>query len=226
MAALKDELQVDQALLLRHELQRPLTYLVSCLDWMRVELQRYEGDAAFDPIRRWVEQACASAEHIAEVVADAEPLERQPMRASSDLSALVRSSLRVVETEMDRRARVSLALEEDVIVQLEEGRARRLLLNLIVNAMVMLPAGEGERPTLSLTLQGTGRYAILELHHSGSLPFEAQLASVGGTYFTTDGLNLGWAICKRIVHSCMGSLAIDREDGGTRVRVVIPVAPR
>ena len=68
--------------------------------------------------------------------------------------------------------------------------------------------------------------ATLELRHAGALPFEAQLATVSAPYFTTDGgaLNLGWAICKRIVHACGGSLLIERDGPSTRLRVVLPLA--
>jgi signal transduction histidine kinase len=218
-----DDSNLDAALLLRHEVRRPLTYLVSCLDWVRREVERND-DPSFAPLRSFIQQACASAEHIADVVAEGHQLD-DPPSSSCDLSAALRATLQVVDAELRRRAELSLALSESMVA-IDEARTRRLLLNLIVNAMVMLPPDGAQRPRMAITVVQAGGYAMLELRHGGRLPFEAQLASVSAPYFTSDrgALHLGWAICKRIVHACGGSLVVERDESGTRVRVVLPLA--
>jgi signal transduction histidine kinase len=204
-----------------HEARRPLTYLVACLDWIRHQLALHPDDRSLDAARDWITQAGAGVEHIAELLNDEEPLPPSP---TCELASLTQATLRLVAPELQRRAQLSLSLSE-AEVAIDPARARRLLINLLVNAMVFLP-GDGERRRMSVSLRRTPGVAVLELRHEGKLAFETELAAVSAPFFTTDGgaLTIGWAVCRRIVHACGGSLVVERDSFGTRAQLTLPLA--
>jgi two-component system NtrC family sensor kinase len=226
--------EVELAAELCHEVNQPLTNLLSSLEMVRRGLLRAtaaNGSQQLLHLTKWVEGAYASAEHLARVVGDMRSQtlrEPHPPRAL-DVRQPIRAALAMVEHEASRRAQLVCELPAPAWVVANDTRLVQVLLNLMVNAMLAIPAGKPEDNRLVVRLSDTldGLIAI-EIRDTGAGIPTDQLHRVTEAYFTTrssDGVSmgLGLAICKRIVTGYGGRLLVERApDRGTLARVLLP----
>jgi two-component system, NtrC family, sensor kinase len=226
---------IEVAATLCHELNQPLSYLVSSLGLVRSGLTRLcaaHGDQQTLHLLKWVEGAYASAEHIARVVSDVraqtlrEPLPERPL----DLRGILRKTVSMVEHEMQRRARLQCDLDFAPLVMGSETRLVQVFLNLLVNAALAIPEGRPDQHAIQLRLcQHPNGYVAVEVADTGRGISDENLERVTEPYFTTrlggTSMGLGLAVCKRIVVAAGGRLEIEqRPAGGTTVRVILPTA--
>lgn len=209
-----------------HEVHQPLTYLIASLDSLRHALAG-SSSLTVAPVRRWIDRASASAEHIGKLVGDAGPVYTVSCAQRVDLGALVDGTLDIVLGEVQQRAQLERALAPSVCVFADETRLRQVVLNLVMSAWLSLPEGQAERHCICVRVERHEARAVVEVEDDGpGLPDEL-LSSVAAPYFTTrqDGraLGLGLAICKRIVHGSGGVIEFARgRDGGSVVRAAFP----
>ena len=163
--------------------------------------------------------------------------------ASTDLNALVDSSIRLVKHELDR-SRISLTTDLDQSIpklSLDQFKIQQVLVNIFNNALQA--AGQGGKVDVRTALQtlqrgpGVGhrqtdryrpgeRVAIVEVDDSGPGIRDADLKKIFEPFFTTKptgmGTGLGLSISRQIVDMHGGTIELgNRDAGGARVTITL-----
>jgi signal transduction histidine kinase len=174
---------------------------------------------------------CARMEELVQRMLQLARFEREPARGSVECD--VAEVARDVATQMERLAEireVAIAVQapSSAPTRLESDACASLLANLLLNAVQHTPAGGSVTATILLgtdvtvEVRDTGRgIAPEDLPHL----FERFWRGDNSRARTTGGAGLGLSICKAIVDSCGGEIAVNSRLGeGTSVTVRLPLA--
>ncbi len=118
---------------------------------------------------------------------------------------------------------MTTSLDDEVLVKVDEDKMKQVFLNLLLNSIQAMPNGG----TLSISTERINKQIACTITDSGVGISEKDLPRVFDPYFTTkrDGTGLGLALSAKIVEEHGGTVSVDStEGGGTRVKVVLPVA--
>ncbi len=208
-----------------HELNNPLAILVA----QSTLLMETAADAAQ---RRRAERIHAAADRAGRIVksflamARQRPEKREPtqindlVRATADMLAYgLRSHDVTLDLDLDPNL-PSIVADRDFIGQ--------VIANLVINAQHALVDLEPPRQVSISTRRKNGHVRLVVSDNGPGVP-EAIAGRIFEPYFTTKpagvGTGIGLSICKTVVESHGGSIALDRsEAGGARFTVLIPVA--
>ncbi len=227
---------------LAHEINNPLAYVISNLDFLVAECPRIRKACALDTDPR-AHAACGSAaeedlaarmEEIEETLQETrEGVERvrrivrdlktfswdggEPL-GSVDVRRVLESSMNLAQSEIAGRARLAKDLQEVPLVEASESRLGQVFLNLLLNAAQALPDGRAEENTIRIaTRTGDAGQAIIEVRDSGSGIAPEILDRVFEPFFTTKpagiGTGLGLSICQNIVTGLGGEITVESEPG-------------
>ena len=217
-----------------HEINNPLSYVLSNLVQMDRELQVLEG--------RWGE----AARNLREIIADASAGGKRIQQIVRDLTSFSRRDHGVEEVRLDEVLRFSLRMAEpffpaDTQVQQEfhptpplranAGLLSQVFLNLLANAGRALVGVPSARRVIRVCLEPVpdGCVRVRVRDHGVGIP-ESVLTNIFDPFFTTqpqgEGTGLGLYICNGIVQRMGGEIRIESREGeGTEARVVLPVTP-
>jgi signal transduction histidine kinase len=218
-----------------HEINNPLSYVISNLNFLHGELARIEGaptHAEREEILEVLEAAREGAERVRVIVKDLKTLSR-PEEASSDRSELckvVRSAAKLAANELRYRARLVEDCDDVPLVQGNEARLGQVFLNLIVNAAHAIPPGKSHENEVRVVARKAGEDRVtVEVSDTGcGIPPE-NLRRIFEPFFTTKpvglGMGLGLSVCHSIITGLGGELDVRSEVGkGTTFVVTLPVA--
>jgi C4-dicarboxylate-specific signal transduction histidine kinase len=219
---------------LAHEINNPLTYVLLQLGQAR-RLVATRADALPELLGRvdaLIADALEGAERI-EGVTRAMRLFSQPPRDTTslvDVRAALDAALRLVNTDLRRRARVVTSYEAPPLVRADETMLGQVFLNLLTNAVQAIPDGDadGNEVAVRAGADADGNL-VVEVADSGpGVPAHLR-TRVFEPFFSTkpfgQGTGLGLWISHNIVTGLGGSIAILGDAGrGATFRVVIPAA--
>jgi PAS domain S-box-containing protein len=221
-----------------HEVNNPLSFVISNLDFALTELQRNAAELRVAPWFVEVEQALAEAqigaERVRQIVSDlrafARPSSPQPDRL--DVNRVLQSSIDMVAHQIRSRGELSTELGAIPAVLGNETRLSQVFVNLLVNAAhaVASPQAVGNQVRVRTFVDDVGRAAI-EVQDTGCGMNDDVQKRMFDPFFTTKepgvGTGLGLAVCHGIVTSLQGEISVrSREGQGTTFRVTIPAAPK
>jgi signal transduction histidine kinase len=138
------------------------------------------------------------------------------------LGPLVRDTLVLLSARADD-AGVRLYADGEATVEVDPGRLKDALLNLVTNAIEATPPG-GE---VAVEVRPRGERAELVVRDTGRGMPDDVLRRIGTPFFTTrdDGTGLGVVLARTAIAQHGGSLRYESEPGrGTRVSVTLPRA--
>jgi two-component system sensor histidine kinase HydH len=199
-----------------HDLKNPLTGVKAL-----VQLGlRNPGEAASHERLEVVEREISRMQEILQsYLSFTRPLqEMSPRRVA--LAPLVSDTLLLLSGRADD-AGVKLYSEGDAVVEVDPGRLKDALLNLVANAIEATPAG-GE---VVVEVRPRGDRAELVVRDTGRGMAAETLRRIGTPFFTTreDGTGLGVVLARTAIAQHGGSLRYESEVGkGTRVSVTLP----
>ncbi|ADO75773.1 sensor histidine kinase [Stigmatella aurantiaca] len=225
-----------------HEINNPLAYVISNINYVHRELGLLTQDSPSPETQRELLAAIADAQEGAErvrlivqdlkMLAQAQDfralLEHDTCNGPSDLRAIVDSAVRVASRQIRRRARLVTEFEAIPLVQGNESRLRQVFLNLLINAAQAIPEGRVDQNEIRVVArQLTPQRVSVEVRDTGcGIPAE-NLEHIFDPFFTTkppgEGTGLGLSVSHSIITSMGGAISVESDVGsGTTIRVNLP----
>jgi two-component system NtrC family sensor kinase len=219
-----------------HEINNPLSYVLSNLSYAHKEVVRYQEsfpEQEREELLEALSQARDGAERVRFIVKDLKELARPSDERTGpvELHTVVRTAVKLVSREMSQRARLVEECEGVPPVLGSSTRLGQVFLNLLINATHALPKGEPDKHEIRVAAwQSTPELVTVEVSDTGSGIAPEHLSRIFDPFFTTkptgEGTGLGLSVCHSIVTSLGGQLTVQSTLGkGTTFRMVLPVAP-
>ncbi|HEX8439043.1 sensor histidine kinase [Archangium sp.] len=218
-----------------HEINNPLAFILSNLNYVQKEMARLDGGTASKEERQELQDALAEAregaERVRSIVQDLKMLshpdsmEKRPV----DLGQVLRSAAKMAAHEIRDRARLVEAWEDVPPIDGNSARLCQVFLNLLINAAQAIPPGQAERHEIRLTTrqgEDPGRL-LVEVSDTGSGIPPEHLEHIFEPFFTTKpvgvGTGLGLSVCHSIITAHGGKISVESTPGqGTTFRVSLP----
>ena len=228
-----------------HEVNTPLAYILSNLDWLDEELPSLGKSLEKQSVGESREltalagrlQAVAStlrdiregAERVRHIARDVKAFARDSDDESVlvDLREVLDAALKMALVHIRYRARVVRDYREVPMVQANEARLAQVFLNLVVNAAQALPEDGKEHEIRVRLWTGPTGEACAEVTDTGTGIAPEHMAHLFEPFFTTkpsgEGTGLGLFICKSIVESFDGTISVESHPGkGSTFRLSLP----
>jgi PAS domain S-box-containing protein len=214
-----------------HEINNPLAFILSNLEFATSELSRTGADPE---VLRALGEAADGGARVREIVRDLKTFSRPggEVPHAVDVRAVLGSAVGLARNEIRHRARLVVERGHVPPVLADEHRLAQVLVNLLVNAAQAIPAGNvpGNLVRAATSTAPDGR-ALVEISDTGQgIPPEA-LPRIFDPFFTTKpvgvGTGLGLSICHGIVAALEGEISVESVVGkGSTFRVHLPAAER
>ena len=213
-----------------HEINNPLSFITSNLDYVRTYIEHGEGNPA-EVISALVD-ANMGAQRVRKIVLALRSFSRVgdgPQRPV-DVRCAVEQALTIAGSQIKSHAQLVVKLQDTPMVRADEGRLSQVFLNLLVNAaQAIAPGSPGTnevRVTSSLTPNGE---VVVEVSDTGCGLSQSAREHLFEPFFTTKpvgvGTGLGLYICHNLIHGMGGELSLESVEGkGTTFRVRLPPA--
>jgi signal transduction histidine kinase len=229
-----------------HEVNTPLSYILSNLDWLdeevpalRMEVMRKTGRpgaelpgvaerlAAVESTLRDIREGADRVRHIAR---DVRAFAREPSDPNTlvDLREVLEAALKMASVQIRYRARVVRDYHEVPMVLASESRMAQVFLNLVVNAAQAIPEDSPSENEIRVRLTtGPKGEVCAEVTDTGAGIAPEHLPHLFEPFFTTkpqgEGTGLGLFICKSIIESFDGTITVESKPGvGTTFRLLLP----
>jgi PAS domain S-box-containing protein len=218
-----------------HEINNPLTYVLSHLQTMLQDLARTEAVASLSPVlesmRNHVREAADGADRVRNIVRDLKTFARrgEDERGAVDVIGVLETSIKLAAHELRNRARVRRDLRPVPQAVGDPGRLSQVFVNLLINAAQAIEEGAAERNEISIATRATEEEVLVEVSDTGSGISPENLDRLFDPFFTTKsssgGSGLGLSICYNIVSSFGGRIEVESKPGmGSRLTVRLPIA--
>jgi len=202
-----------------HEIRNPLTALITCLAFLRDEVEDEE-------LREIAVDGMAAAKQINAVCDDLRTLSESEAYGVAYVEDAVDTALRLAGHALGSGTRVIRALEDVPAVQMSPSRLCQVLLNLLVNA-----ARDGGAESVRVSARQVGDRVAIEVRDNGTGMTADVVAQAFNPFFTTHkergGTGMGLPVCKNLVESARGAITLQSEAGeGTLVTLWLPAQLR
>jgi PAS domain S-box-containing protein len=218
-----------------HEINNPLTYVISNLALAAVSIRELPGRPSKSQLQELVqliEEAGQGAESVRKIVRGLGALSRagDDHPVALDVREVLESSIKITSHELRQKARLVKQYRAVPPVRADEARLGQVFVNLLVNAAQAIPDGRSGDNEIRVTLatDAAGR-VVVEIRDTGvGIPAET-LGRVFDPFFTTKsvgkGTGLGLSISHNIVTSLGGAMEVESEVGrGSAFRVLLPAS--
>jgi PAS domain S-box-containing protein len=216
-----------------HEINNPLTYVITNLDFSLEELRSIAGGSPSARLNELIEvlsEAREGADRVRKIVRGLRALAREdgPL-VPTVLGPLIEISINMAMHEIRQKATLHSALEVIPPVLADESRLTQVLVNLLVNAAQAFPVGDVAHNRIEVRTAVVPQGVEISVSDNGpGIPPDV-LPRIYDPFFTTkqvgEGTGLGLSISHSIVTSLGGSISCQTSvPGGTTFTVVLPVA--
>jgi PAS domain S-box-containing protein len=211
-----------------HEINNPLSYVLSNASYLESLLAGTPGPDALAEARTALEELRAGAERIRDVVkslklfADAEPTVREV-----DVVPVLDSALALARNKLRNRARLVREIEAIPPVSGDPARLAQVFVSLLVNATDAIAQEPGEQHEIRVSTRVEGDRVAVGVSDTGRAFTLEERRRLFDPFFTTksSGMGLGISIAHQIVVSMGGELRLDSDpDCGNTFTVILPHA--
>jgi two-component system, NtrC family, sensor kinase len=212
-----------------HEINNPLAYIMTNLDYCRTAMgdrSMHPPSSEMDALCEALDDAADGAEKIRRIVLDIRLFShpREDALRAVELEPRINSVVRMLGADVRRRARLSLTLRDVPCVLADPHRLEQVLTNLVANAAQAVSKRTDGAQIEIETRAGAAGEVVIEVRDTGHGIAEEHLAKIFDPFFTTraagHGTGLGLAICRSIVESFGGRIEIESRVGyGTTARL-------
>ena len=219
-----------------HELNNPLSFVTSNLEFAIAELSRLAATAEgrlredLEEVRFSLRDAAAGAARAADIIKDMKTFTRaaevQTAAAPVDVNQVASFAARITGNAIKHRAELVQDLHADGSVVADEGLLRQVFVHLLTNAAQAIdPASDKRVITLSSWSDSTTTSVRVADTGCGIAPENMQ--RIFEPFFTTkpvgEGTGLGLSLCHTIITGMGGHILVDSKVGvGTSVTLVMP----
>lgn len=219
-----------------HEINNPVAYVLSNLEFISEELDRLRIGGRDGQIQIALQETLDGASRIRDVVKDLQTISRDETEEMEgvELRRVIEPAIGFIRKELPPNTTLVVELPSGPPVRGHRARLSQLFLNLLLNAVQALPPDrEGNRISVRTGVEPLEGLVWAEISDNGpDLAPEAVDRLFDPTYsphVLGIGTGLGLSLCKSIVASHGGTLIPKIVPGeGTRLRVTLPiyVSPR
>jgi two-component system NtrC family sensor kinase len=219
-----------------HELNNPLAYVLSNLDFLHSTVGPRSRPLTHDELvecRQVLDDAREGAERMRQIVRQLRVFSRveDGKEEAVDVHRVLDSVTQMAASTVRARAKLVKEYGEVPAVKGNEGKLFQVFLNLVINAAHAIEEGQSETNEIRLTtyLDEGGRVMVVVRDTGKGIPPE-HLRRIFDPFFTTKaagvGTGLGLSICDTIVNGMGGHISVESSVGaGTTFRVALNVAP-
>ncbi len=212
-----------------HEINNPLAYIMSNLEYLAAELPNVSSSVIGD-ISEAVNDCLEGARRVRRIVRDLMTFSRgrDNVRARVDVNELVANALQMAQHEIRFRARVSHDFGELPPVLGDAGPLCQVFLNLLINAAQAIPEGRVDQNTITVATWSKNGEVCVSIEDTGEGISPENIDRLFDAFFTTKavgfGTGLGLSTCLNTVTAHGGLIDVRSEVGkGSRFEVRIPV---
>jgi signal transduction histidine kinase len=213
-----------------HELNNPLAYVGSNVDYVRTELLS-EGEVSRAELVEVLDETRSGLAHIRQIVADLRGFARMDANEPTAcvLADVVADALKLASLRLKHvawlRVEVPVQLPEIFVVR---QRLVQVVLNLLVNAGDALETHQVQGGEVRVTGRSEGGRVVLLVEDNGPGFAPQVLPRLFEAFFTTksadQGTGLGLTLSRELVAQFGGELtAANRPEGGARLCIALPV---
>ncbi|WP_224243084.1 sensor histidine kinase [Hyalangium gracile] len=218
-----------------HEINNPLAYVLSNLNYVHKELQRTQCTLSEEERQELLvamTEAKEGAERVRVIVQDLKTLSRPDDVGSgrADLKLVLSAAVKIASHEIRRRARLVEELGELPPVLGNSSRLGQVFLNLLINAAQAIPEGHVEQNEIRIHGRlETPELVAVEIRDTGCGIPQENLDRIFDPFFTTkpvgEGTGLGLSLVHSIITALGGTITVKSQVGqGTTFRVHLPAA--
>jgi PAS domain S-box-containing protein len=228
-----------------HELNNPLTIVVTNIGILGEELAQLQADLRSSSVREMTNQSFArifaalgdtqaASSRMGRIVGDLRGFARPVDTGSEsiDLRRAIEWAVRATAHELQHRAQLRTKLQAVPEIRGDSARLEQVLVNLLVNAAHAIPPGRADFNEIFIGLRtGDQGRAVIQISDTGEGISPDAIGKVFEPFYTTKkagaGTGLGLAICHGIVKSLGGDIEVTSELGkGTTFTIQLPPAPQ
>lgn len=218
-----------------HEINNPLSYVIGNLAFAidTIDPIRFstEDSPILEEVRKALGESREGAQRIASIVRDVKVFSRADRDTLKlvEPASVVDASLRMVQSNLERRAIVVREINDVPRILANEARLAQVVVNLLMNALQALPERPAIENLITIAVRSDHRAVVMEVRDNGhGIPSE-HLRHIFDPFFTTkpvgEGMGLGLSICNSIINAHGGRIDVASAVGnGTAFQVIIPVA--
>ncbi|MDC0714587.1 ATP-binding protein [Stigmatella sp. ncwal1] len=217
-----------------HEINNPLSYVLSNLNYLHQELQPSRAPLSTEEKREMMDALASAregAERVRLIVKDLKTLSRPDDMNTEpvDLGEVVRGAVKLAERELRDRARL---IEDYGLLPRVKGNPTRLgqvFLNLLINAAHAIVEGGKEANEIRILARPSGHGRVrVEVSDTGCGISQENLPRIFEPFFTTkpvgEGTGMGLSVCHSIITALGGEFYVQSELGqGSTFLIVLPV---
>ncbi len=219
-----------------HEINNPLSWMMTNLQMAHDELGRGTGRGRRDPeqdaLVQTLDDALQGGRRVMSIVRDLKSLSRDHERGGvADVHSALDLACRVASRQIETRARLVRDYGHVPSVQASSGRLGQVFLNLLINAARAIPEGQPDVHRITLrTRMRDGMVEVVVRDNGRGIP-AAVLPHIFDPFYTTrpsdDGTGLGLSITRSIIDGLGGSIEVESREGkGATFAVRLPTAER
>jgi signal transduction histidine kinase len=227
-----------------HEINNPLAYVLSNLDFARVGLSDLaalglgaeagsgaKAQLVQDEIGRALEDAERGAKRILGIVQDLRFVSRTDRDRFFvfDVNEPIRSALRLAGCKLQSHCRLDVRFGEGLWVRGNGGQLAQVVLNLLVNADEAMADAHSAKPEIFVESRREGGSVVISVRDCGPGISSGNQARMFEPFFTTKQARLaagfGLSISREIIASHEGRIEVSSEPPcGAELRIVLPLA--
>ncbi len=219
---------------LGHEINNPLTYLLSGIDFVERELTTLAEELPENRLSKVLDSLTElrlGAERVTSITRSLRAAARREPGRSTKLALpfLLSTAATIARGEIEPRAQLREDYQVTPLIEGDETTLTQLFVNLLVNAAQSIDQVAGKPNEIQIRTRTDGGCAVVEVQDTGCGISHDLQARVFDPFYTTKpvgtGTGLGLFISRRIVEAHNGTITFDSEVGrGTTFRVSLPAA--
>jgi len=215
-----------------HEINNPLSYVISNLEFATRSLETVEG--MDEDILQALADAEEGAERVRYIVRDIKTFsraEKGQSRHMVDINDVVKSAINIMHSQMSQRAEIQTSYDDLPGVWGDKSAMGQVFVNLMANAAQAIDPSKNLDGIIRVSTKYENEEVLVCVSDTGSGIEDRILSKIFEPFFTSKpigiGTGLGLSIVKKIVEQFEGVIGVESRAGeGTTFTVRFPAATK